>query len=866
MEIKVYAPQDCTLKDLDKSVDQAFASKSMGDGFLLVLEQKEFYCPFEKAKVNLVWETKHAYILENQKLNLLIHCGIDSVNLKGKPFKTDLKTNDIVKKENKLFEVNLEKFKKNNIPNECPFIFSSDENKIEKINYKEGKYKKGDLICTIELVQKDKPEIIQVSSTEKLALVKSESKYNAVARKILENVGSFINFKQVYNCMTRVRFRIINKCLVNENKIKETKMVKGINWIGDELQIIVGAESANIKEEILRIKEEDSKKEVQVQAQKTTVGQKIMGGLSGIIGPNIRVLVASGILALIYSLLVQFKLAKDLGDGTNMQDADVLSVVLYAMTKVGILLVGLFFCITSTKYFGGNYLLGVFVGLILVSRFFMAKNGITNPDDYSVGKFVENSQYGSKGWFLFSIGDYPVVVKSYEGSVLPFVFAGFLAAKLEKLFKKFLTPSLEMVFGSGLVVITTILPVLFVFGPALSLLELGVTKVISGVEKIPYGFGPAILALVWQPLVITGLHVPINVAIGIPVLKGEPTLLYPANTLAMFAQIGMGIGIAIFTKNKNLRRVSIAAIPSGIFGITEPVIYGVNLPKIKPFLWACVAAFLVTMLSTNLDLKQDIPVGGPGIFYPFTNFTKVKDQILYFGMVCLVMGVAILFAFLFYKERFDETKYSTNIFRKVSRLLKLKYNDLSEENLKKVNELKLMFKENKKTFKEYEKYIQKVVNLNTKISNIEDSEANKKNKMYLKIQKIYNNPNVNIEKVNNLIVKYEEYNLENQKNLFKDKLINVENDYKELANRVKSIKDTTLTKCNEYIDWVYKNTDKKEFNEYKNGFWNAINSVEIGYGLEELMVLPNRAVINKEVLVRDSFKTKVSNMFAKKGK
>jgi len=81
------------------------------------------------------------------------------------------------------------------------------------------------------------------------------------------------------------------------------------------------------------------------------------------------------------------------------------------------------------------------------------------------------------------------------------------------------------------------------------------------------------------------------------------------------------------TKNRNLKVIALGAIPGGIFGVTEPIIYGVSLPKGKPFLVGCAAAFFGGMLSGILDIKLDVPTGQS--IFSILGISALKKQLFF---------------------------------------------------------------------------------------------------------------------------------------------------------------------------------------------------------------------------------------------
>lgn len=238
MNIKFYAPVNCIVKIIDKCTDQTFSNKFLGDGFLILPKNGNFKFPFDQGTCKMIFDTKHAYGFDVMGFDVLIHCGLETVNLKGQPFETNLNINQDLQKGQDLFIVNLDSIKKADLSIETPIVF--DLEKVENfdlIDFKEGEYKQGDLICTVNI--KEKELKIEDSTEDKLQKVANENyelqlkefrtKYEIAAEYFLKCVGGPSNFSKVYNCMTRLRFTVKNKDIVDQTSIKKDKLVKGIN-------------------------------------------------------------------------------------------------------------------------------------------------------------------------------------------------------------------------------------------------------------------------------------------------------------------------------------------------------------------------------------------------------------------------------------------------------------------------------------------------------------------------------------------------------------------------------------------------------------------------------------------------------------
>ena len=140
---KIVSPVNGEILDLSSVPDEVFSQKMMGDGFAIKSEDGLVVSPID-AEVQLVFETKHAIGLKSSDgLEVLIHFGVDTVNLKGQGFNVLVKAGDKVNAGDKLMQVDLEYIKANAKSDINPIIFTNlDENK--KINIITGKASAGE--------------------------------------------------------------------------------------------------------------------------------------------------------------------------------------------------------------------------------------------------------------------------------------------------------------------------------------------------------------------------------------------------------------------------------------------------------------------------------------------------------------------------------------------------------------------------------------------------------------------------------------------------------------------------------------------------------------------------------------------------
>ncbi|EUJ37634.1 PTS system beta-glucoside-specific transporter subunits IIABC [Brochothrix campestris FSL F6-1037] len=268
---------------------------------------------------------------------------------------------------------------------------------------------------------------------------------------------------------------------------------------------------------------------------------------------------------------------------------------------------------TASKKFRVNPFLGMVIGATLVyptivgfSPLAMMASGAEPLYTLFSGTLFESPIY------LTFLG-IPVVMMSYTSSVIPIIVAIWFTSKVEPFFKQIIPDVVKtflVPFCSTLVVV----PITFlVIGPISTWLG---TALGAGSLAV-YHFSPLMAGLIlggiWQVLVIFGLHwglVPIGL-LNLTTLGFDPILTL--TFAASFAQIGAVLAVVLRTKDQKTKGLGISAFISGVFGVTEPAIYGITLPRKKPFIASCIAAAIGGAILGFMGTKSYI-TGGLGIF------------------------------------------------------------------------------------------------------------------------------------------------------------------------------------------------------------------------------------------------------------
>lgn len=382
--------------------------------------------------------------------------------------------------------------------------------------------------------------------------------YRITARELVKELGGDDNIKNVTHCATRLRFILKDESIVDSEKVTKIPGVITTVKAGGQYQVVIGN---HVKDAFGFVTELITLDETQTDSSGNKVGvfSRIIDVISSIFAPFLYTLAACGILQGILGIFVALN-AIDTNGGTYQ----ILNFISWtAFTFLPVLI-----AITASKKFGVNTYVAVVIACALVC-----------PD------YINMVNTGQDVYFL----GLKVQLLSYTSSVIPIILSIWIASYVQKFFDKYLPIVVRNLF-SPMFTITIMVPLtLLAFGP----IGNTIGGAIGGVYNYLYGLNPIIAGIIvggfWEVLVIFGVHWGIT-----PVTVGNySTLGYDTFTglqaSAVFAQAGAALGVFLKTKNKEMKGVSLSAAVTGLFGITEPAIYGVNLRLKKPMICGCIA-------------------------------------------------------------------------------------------------------------------------------------------------------------------------------------------------------------------------------------------------------------------------------------
>lgn len=475
------------------------------------------------------------------------------------------------------------------------------------------------------------------------------SKYENLAKEILENVGGKENINSLTHCVTRLRFRLKDESKANDEALKNNPGVVTVMKSAGQYQVVIGNHVPLVYADVCELAGiSNGTQQVEEEAPQGLFN-KLIDIISGCFQPILGPLCAAGIIKGLNALLVFILGSSFNNSGTYM----ILNAIGDSIFNFLPIILGY----TAAKKFNVNVIVGMIIGATLCYP------TIQTDTLSAAGKAIGTLPFIGSYYTKF-IG-IPFVSGNYTSTVVPVICIVALAAQIQKIAKKFVPEMLQNFFVPFFVLIISLPIGLLVIGPVVSLL----TTVLSNMFAGLYAFSPIVTAFVigalWQCLVIFGLHwalVPMAmVNIG---NLGYDTIL-PGMLGTTFAATGVLAAMYLKLKDENKKALAIPGVISAFCGVTEPAIYGFLLPEKTPFVFSCIGGAVGGAIMGTVAVKQYV-IGGLGIF-SVVNFISPKGNAtgmivsLIAGAISLVVGFVLTMIFYKTNDQQVENKEVTKL-------------------------------------------------------------------------------------------------------------------------------------------------------------------------------------------------------------
>ncbi|WP_345753205.1 glucose PTS transporter subunit IIA [Lactiplantibacillus pentosus] len=600
--------------------DPVFATATMGPGFAIQPTDGHVVAPVS-GRVTVVAATKHAVgLVTASGLEVLVHMGIDTVELNGAPFVCHVQVGDTVQAGEVLAEMDLAALQRAQKLATVIVVVTNGQTVLDDliVAATDQMVTAKTAVATAVLAVTPVPGAQAVTSTTAASDVELESefeseseskskskskpnstsKYAHLATAIVTNVGGPGNINSVIHCITRLRFYLKDEHRAQDAVIANLDGVIDVAKAGGQYQVVIGPAVNEVYDAVMA--------QLGPAFADTTAGTptatatqaagaptetdaptgwlpRLRHGVSQVIGvmtaamiPVIGILAGSGILKGILAALTGFHVLT-VTSGTYM--------VLNAVADATFYFLPVVLGFTAAKKLGSDPIVLAIVGAILIYPSLMTAAGHATTAQIT----------------FFGV---PTHLMSYAASVFPMIVAAWLGVSVERGLKRVIPLYLRSVFVPILEALILSVIVLVVIGPLITMISKGLA---SGILAI-YNFSPALSGLVigglYQTMVIFGLHWGIIPIVINDIATNGHSYLNAILSITMVAQGGAVLAVFLKSKNKPLKEISLAAAISAFCGVTEPALYGVNLKYKRVFVVASIASGLGGLLTGLLHVNN----------------------------------------------------------------------------------------------------------------------------------------------------------------------------------------------------------------------------------------------------------------------
>ena len=434
--------------------------------------------------------------------------------------------------------------------------------------------------------------------------------YDKLAVDIIKAVGGKENIVKASRCATRLR--LVLKETTNEAKENVSNLTGVITVVesGGQFQVVIGTHVGKVFDKVASELNLDSN--TIEDEPKASILNRIIATMSAVFAPFIYILAAAGILQ---GCLILINMANPSFSSTGTYE------VLSFMSWAPFMFLPIFIAITASKHFKCNAFIAVACCAALVS-----------PTWAEIASRIADGE--SVRFLGISLAE-----TTYTSSVLPPLFLVWILSYVERFVDKKLPEVIKSLFTPFICMIVMVPLTILVIGPLSDSLATGIANGYNYLYNLAPAVAAAVIGGLWQVVVIFGVHWGVTpMCLANYDLYGMDTF-QAFQTMAVIAQAGAVFGVFVKARNKQTKNIALSAGVTGIFGITEPAIYGVNLRFKKPFICGCIAGAIGAVVGSFFNIAYYAYAGLPGLLTVVNSITPDNPK----SIIGMLLGAAISF-------------------------------------------------------------------------------------------------------------------------------------------------------------------------------------------------------------------------------
>ena len=451
-------------------------------------------------------------------------------------------------------------------------------------------------------------------------------KYQPLAKEILEKIGGAENIATSTHCMTRLRFNLNDNSKVNANTVKQIEGVIDVIEKGGQFQVVIGTHVGDVYEEIVNLggggnnssPDAETKSDLKWHA-------KVLDVIAGSFTPVIGAISGAGMIKVVVLLLTM--------TGLLSTESATYHILNYVSDVAFYFLPFLLAYSSSIKFKANTPLALVMAGILM------------HPTYGTLGSLVNSAGEAIKPTFM----GIPVhMVLAYSASVIPILLIVAVMSRVERFAKK-ISPNCVKIFLVPMITILIMTPLaLCILGPAGSIVGDYMAKGFGWINTTVPWLTPFLMGAFTPLLVMTGMHYSLA-PIGMAEFAtfGYGTFLMTGMVCSNIAQGVASFTVSLRTKDKSMKQLSASSGITGVMGITEPALYGVNLPLKYPLISSLIGGGAAGLYAGLMGVKN-FASASPGIaaLPVFIGSADGGNPMINFMHACIMVVISIVVTFI----------------------------------------------------------------------------------------------------------------------------------------------------------------------------------------------------------------------------
>ncbi len=429
------------------------------------------------------------------------------------------------------------------------------------------------------------------------------------AAKIIELVGGAENIETHTHCMTRLRLVLRDSAKANTEELKKVDGIQGVVEKGGQYQIIIGASVERLYDELAPMAG-DNKGSEPVQEnldKKENVFNRVLAFISGCITPTLPVLIGSGLISAILSLLTNFNV---------LSTESSTYILLNALANAAYTYLPVMVAFAGARRLKTNEYVAAFIMLALCS------STIT----------------GVEGLSLFGISLYTV---KYTSNIVPALLMVPVMAALDKVVVKYSPDAVKSIIRPFILAMVMFPLTLFILGPIGTVIGTALANFCVWITSFG-ALSMAILSALHPLLVMVGMHTIITPLIVNEISTVGSSLLFSKALAANLAIAGSALAVGVKSKKPENKQVGLSTGITALLSVTEPALYGCLIRLKRPLISAILASAITGVFIGIFDIRAYATASASLLTLPiFMGGTMAN-----FYLACAAAVIAVVLGFV----------------------------------------------------------------------------------------------------------------------------------------------------------------------------------------------------------------------------